>query len=223
MGEKKKFLWILPCLVLAGVLAGLSIPRVASVETVLFSGDVSDLSPGLREAYDQRFADSDANVFPYPEIQVVTVKSLWGNWQCQLLPCTTAAFGTVPMAGSADWTISLSILSSWDQEPPLSFLLPFELEDVSLTLNADRSVLVSQQVQSSPTLPMQIQNNTVTVQEPLDLKASPQLCLYYSVGAAVEQPAPGSVGYTWHHTITMGGKPVFSSSSPAVLTQYDME
>lgn len=220
---RRKWLWILPCLVLVGVLAGLSIPRVSSVEAVPFSGDAADLSPGLAEAYEQLYGDSTTDIFPYPEMQVVTVKSLWGTWQCQLLPCTSMSLATVPMNGSADWTISLAVLSSWDKEPPLSFLLPMKLEDVSLTLNADRSILVSQQVESSPAFPLEVQDHTVTVQESLDLEATPQLSLHYSVGAAVAQPAPGSVGYTWQHTLTMGGKTVLSSSSPAVLTQYDME
>lgn len=223
MRGNKKWLWILPCLVLVGILAGLSIPRVASVEAVPVSGDAADLSPGLADAYERLYGDRTTDIFPYPEIQVVTVKSLWGTWKCELLPCTSMTLGTVPMNGSADWTVSLAVLSSWDKEPPLSVLLPLKLKDVSLTLNADRSVLVSQQVASSPALPLEVQDNTVTVQESLDIQNTPQLSLHYSVGAAVEQPAPGSVGYTWQHTITMGGKTVLSSSSPAVLTQYDME
>ena len=210
---KRKYLFL--CLLIALVLlilALLTIPRVHSVETV-DSAQISNY-PALEWAYADLCAEySLYEIVPANNIQIVTVRNLWGTWQRYILPCFAANTPDIPRAGNADFTAFTYILSPWEQENFFTKLCPLKLNTFGVSMTPGENVMAYQLAEIVPNVSFSPEDLHVNATEfNLSIKHNcdkePGLFVYYTMAtlnSAQERDQSVTTEFSWSYRLSMVG------------------
>ena len=179
---KRKHLLLVLLVVLAlFTLLLVLIPRIHTIETV-DSAQISSY-PALESAYNELCEKHSLyEIVPGKNIQIVTVRNLWGTWQRYILPCFAADIPDVPTAGNADFTAYCHVLAPWEQENLFTRLCPLTF-GLNVTLEPGENVFVSSFVEALPDKGV-LYDGTVIFSKGVNVNKQPETFVYYTTATA---------------------------------------
>ncbi len=137
---------LLALLILA--LAGLSVPRVLSRQTL--SVQELDTVPDLYAAY-QQAAGETPGLIPGAELEILELVSIWGSCEYYILPCYRAEMTTVPQNGEASWSTALYTVTACSGEHTLTAkLCRLEVRNLCVEVETGAETFLSSKVSISP-------------------------------------------------------------------------
>lgn len=224
MRRKRRLLVFCGLAAAAVVVVLLSIPRVTDVQSVPLAEITEETDPELYRSWQQLNSDlPDREVTPADEMQVVTVKSIWGSWECRILPCCVLTLRPVGTSGSSDWDAALTILSQWSEEPVWKNLFPLKAQDVSLTMVPGDNTRVTAPVSLLSGPEQWTESGTVEWEDAVNCVKHPQIAAQYSVSthnSLLEPNQTETARFTWRYVLSLLGKELASYPEETVEQTY---